>query len=269
MTEYIKKIVIISSCILCLIVLILIALFVDLDLKIIKFNSIKTLFAKHEEIVKEEENLTKKENEYNLTLKKVKDAEKTFEDEKAEYEAITDDTINIIKEATTEENYNIEYMWIRLGNYAKINNLSIIMVEPGGTFEEESAEKDGSSNTTGTSTTNNTTTSTGNANEKEQNNLEKGLTTINNANDEYYEKKENETNTNTNTNTSNDTVSNTSSDTIFKIQVSGSYLDVSDFIFEVENDKALRFKLDNISIDYVSGTTIKASFNVKGLVINK
>ena len=54
-----------------------------------------------------------------------------------------------------------------------------------------------------------------------------------------------------------------------KIQVKGSYMDISDFIFEVENDKALRFKLDNISIEYVSGTTIKANFDVKNLIIKK
>ncbi|MEG0872568.1 MAG: hypothetical protein RSG48_01190, partial [Clostridia bacterium] len=58
-------------------------------------------------------------------------------------------------------------------------------------------------------------------------------------------------------------------DTVFKIQVSGSYIDVSDFIFEVENDKDLRFKLDNISIEYVSGNKIKANFDVKNLSIKK
>lgn len=38
---------------------------------------------------------------------------------------------------------------------------------------------------------------------------------------------------------------------------------MSDFVFEVENDKELRFKLDNMEVTYVSGTTIKAKFNVK------
>ena len=44
---------------------------------------------------------------------------------------------------------------------------------------------------------------------------------------------------------------------------------MSDFVFEVENDKELRFKLDNMEVTYVSGTTIKAKFNVKNVIMIK
>ena len=54
-----------------------------------------------------------------------------------------------------------------------------------------------------------------------------------------------------------------------KIQLQGSYIDISDFIFEVENDDELKFKLDNIRIEYVEGTTIKATIDVKNTIIVK
>ena len=37
----------------------------------------------------------------------------------------------------------------------------------------------------------------------------------------------------------------------------------------IENDTELRFKLDNISMEYVSGTTIKTTFDVKNMIIKK
>lgn len=258
MTDDIKKIVIISSCLVILIGLIVLAVLVDVDLKIIKFNSIESLIGKHDELKATEEQLKAKEVEYNNTIKKVEDMQTTFDSEKTKYEAISDETINIIKEATTEENYNIEYMWIRLGNYAKSNNLTIVMAEPGGTFEStETSDKDGSkSKDSKTSTASATTDKTSTTN---TNTTSSGTTNSNG----------NATTSSTESSSTEKATETTTSNTLFKIQVTGSYLDVSDFIFEVENDKALRFRLDNISMDYVSGTTIKASFNVKNLIINK
>lgn len=236
MSSELKKTIIISVCLVIVITLLVLSLIMDIDLKVIKLNSISTLLKKHEEIIDEEEKLKVKHSEYEVALSKVEASKTSYESEKAKYEAISDETINIIKEATTEEYYDIEYMWITLGNYAKSNNLTIIMAEPGGSFEETAANKDGSQNKdVTTSSDGKTTTTTG---------------------DMAVQQSANTSNT-------------TSSNTIFKIQVIGSYLDVSDFIFEVENDKSLRFKLDNISMDYVSGNTVKASFNVKNLVINK
>ena len=270
MSDDIKKIIIVSSCLVVLIGLLVLVLFVDIDLKIIKFNSVKTLLGKHDEVNVAETQLKQKETEYNDAIKKVKDVQTTFDSEKTKYEAISDDTINIINEATTEENYNIEYMWIRLGNYAKSNNLTIIMAEPGGSFDTTTNQNASTSSTNSNSSSSSVTTAT---TDNTGSSTSTGTTSANSTTSG--------TNTTTTTNgdasasttgastSGNTATSTTDSNTLFKIQVSGSYLDVSDFIFEVENDKALRFRLDNISMDYVSGTTIKASFNVKNLIINK
>ena len=243
MTDDIKRIVIVSSCLVVLIGLIVLVALLDVDLKIVKFNSVESMLKKHDELKAVEGQLAQKEVEYKNAVKKVQDMQSTFDSEKNKYEAISDETINIIKEATTEENYNIEYMWIRLGNYAKSNNLTIIMAEPGGTFANTTKKEEETKDGAKSASTDKTTTTTGDATKVATTSTSDGAT-----------------NQSANTPTSN---------TLFKIQVSGSYLDVSDFIFEVENDKALRFRLDNISMDYVSGTTIKASFNVKNLIINK
>lgn len=243
MTDYMKKMIIYSSVLALIIILGIVVCFVDINLGIVKFNSIKSIITKHDEVIEAEEKLKKKETEYNSAVTKINTSKNTFETAKTKYEAISDETIEVIKEATTEENYNIEYMWIRLGNYATKNNLKIVMVEPGGTFteEKETTEKDGTTKTkTTTETENNSQT------EKTTNNESSGTT-----------------------DTTSKASTDASKDTLFKIQVTGSYLNVSDFVFEVENDKALKFKLDNISMDYVSGTTIKATFNVKNLIINK
>lgn len=248
MTEYTKKIVSLAFTLVLILVLAIVVCFVDIDLKLVKFHSIKSILSKHGEVVEAETKLKQKESEYNTAVQKINESKTAFDTAKAKYEAISDETINVIKEATTEENYNIEYMWIRLGNYATKNNLKIVMAEPGGTFveEKETTEKDG---TTKTKTTTTTTTDT---------NTNKNTTVPTTT-----EQNTNKTTENT------DKTNNATQDTLFKIQVTGSYLNVSDFVFEVENDKALRFKLDNISMDYVSGTTIKATFNVKNLIINK
>lgn len=251
MSDGMKKIALVSVIIVFVLVIFITILFADVDLKLVKFNSLKTLVGKKSEIEKAESDLKAKQAEYDNEVKKIKDAETTFDSEKTKYESISDDTINVIKEATTEENYDIEYMWIRLGNYAKRNNLTIVMTEPGGTMTGGSANKDGSpsnASTTnaGTTTENTTTSSTANT------------TTTATAVENKNTTEEKDT-----------TTKDISKNTLFGIQVTGSYLNISDFIFDVENDNALRFKLDNISIDYVSGTTIKARFDVKNLIINK
>ena len=121
------------------------------------------------------------------------------------------------------------------------------MVEPGGkqitNTNNNSSNSGSSTNNTDSNSTTTTTTTTSSS-------------TTNNS-------------TNSSTNTSSDTSASTSSSSALKIEIKGSYMNISDFIFEVENDTSLRFKLDNISMDYVKETTIKASFNVKNIVINK
>lgn len=223
----------------------LIALFalIDIDLSAIKLSSIQGIIEKKENLITLEKNLENAENKYSSTKKTFESTKTEFETAKSKYEAISDETISMIKEATTEENYDIEYMWIKLGNYAAINNLSIVMVEPGGKVEEVVSTEDTKTATTPTTTpTTATTPSTATP----------AVTTADGA-----EVPTNQT-----------SIENTS-DTLLTVTIEGSYLNMSDFVFEVENDKELRFKLDNIEITYVSGTTIRAKFNVKNVIILK
>lgn len=219
----------------CLILLLLFTL-VDVNLGIIKFSSIKSLINKHSEVSNVENDLIETELEYGTTVNRLETEQANFLKEKQKYAAITDETIGIIKNIKTEEKYSIEYMWIKLGNYARVNNLSLVMVEPGGSETTVTDKSKSSSNNT-----NKTTTASSDEINEIDPQVQQGALT-----------------TNTNKNP-----------TLFKIQVTGSYIDVSSFVFEVENDKELRFKLDNIVMEYVSGTTIKATFNVKNLIINK
>ena len=203
----------------------------DIDLGFLRIWSISSITSRYDEVKQKEETLLQRENTYKNTLRNLESAKVNFNQQKTKYEAISNETINMIKEATTEENYDIEYMWVKLGNYARTNNLQIVLIEPGGSASIENKAED-----TKTEDTNNTVSSTSSSNptETEQN----ASTTI------------------------------TSTDAL-QIQFIGSYLNVADFVFDVENDKELRFRLDNISMDYVEGTTIKTTFDVKNLTINK
>lgn len=243
-----KKMIIISSILGVTVILIVLLMLLGANLIIVKIPSISSLVGEYGLVKKSEKDLSTAQGTYYTTVSNLEKAESDYDKQKNKYNSISDETINVIKEATTEESYNLEYMWIKLGNYAKKNNLEIVMVEPGGkqiTNTNNNSSNSGSStdNTDSNSTTTTTTTTTSSS-------------TTNNS-------------TNSSTNTSSDTSASTSSSSALKIEVKGSYMNISDFIFEVENDTSLRFKLDNISMDYVKGTTIKASFNVKNIVINK
>lgn len=243
-----KKMIIISSILGVTVILIVLLMLLGANLIIVKIPSISSLVGEYGLVKKSEKDLSAAQGTYYTTVSNLEKAESDYNKQKNKYNSISDETINVIKEATTEESYNLEYMWIKLGNYAKKNNLEIVMVEPGGkqiTNTNNNSSNSGSStdNTDSNSPTTTTTTTTSSS-------------TTNNS-------------TNSSTNTSSDTSASTSSSSALKIEVKGSYMNISDFIFEVENDTSLRFKLDNISMDYVKGTTIKASFNVKNIVINK
>lgn len=234
---------------------------VDINLGPIKISSISTIMSEHDNVVKAQASLTAEENNYKNTLKNLENEKNNYSTEKQKYEAISDETVSVIKEATKQQNYSIEYMWIKLGNYAKTNNLGIVLVEPGGTQGSGTNGTNTSTNTTTTTpaatsstTTSNTTSSTNSSTTGAENTSSTGNdgTTLPPA-----------------ANTDGENTEETQTDNVLKIQVTGSYINVSDFIFEVENDKDLKFKLDNISIEYVSGRTIKATFDVKNTIILK
>ena len=182
----------------------------DLDLYLFKIFSTSSLDLKKEELESKQTSLDLKKTEHKTSLKNLENAKSEFNKEKEKYEAISDETIASLKEATRGEEYNLEYMWIQLGNYAKANNLKISLYE----------KEEGTSNSTSTS-----------SNSK---------------------------------NTSEDSILET-----LKIQVVGTYLNVSEFIFNIENDNTLRFKLDNIRMEYSEKNNIKAIFDITGLSLNK
>lgn len=238
-----KKMIIISSILAVSVILLLVFMLLGVNFGAFRIPSVSYILGEYNLAKKSEKELTSTQDIYYSTVNNLEKSQTEYNRQKNKYNSISDETIDVIKEATTEETYNLEYMWIKLGNYAKKNNLEIVMVEPGGQMGSSSG---GNNSSTTANNTSNTTTTTNNTNNT------------------------NNTNTTTTTTAGNQTSNTTSSDSsALRIQVTGSYMNTSDFIFEVENDTALRFKLDNISMDYVEGNTIKTSFNVKNIVINK
>lgn len=233
--------------------------------------SVQNLIQKYGEAKKADTELSSAQDTYYSTVQKLEGAEEEYNKQKNKYNSISDETIDIIKEATTEESYNIEYMWITLGNYAKKNNLEIVLVEPGGTATTNtSKDANSSSSNSNNATTTTTTTTTTNTNNTTANNTAtttNNTTTNNSTNSNATTTNNNQTSTDGTNSTSDNTTS--SSGSALKVQLTGSYMNISDFIFEIENDTSLRFKLDNISMDYVEGTTIKTTFDVKNVVVNK
>ena len=234
--------------------------------------SVQNLIQKYGEAKKADTELSSAQDTYYSTVQKLEGAEEEYNKQKNKYNSISDETIDIIKEATTEESYNIEYMWITLGNYAKKNNLEIVLVEPGGTATTNtSKDANSSSSNSNNATTTTTTTTTTNTNNTTANNTATTSNTTTNNTATNNTTTNNSTNSNATTTNNNSTSDNTtsSSGSALKVQLTGSYMNISDFIFEIENDTSLRFKLDNISMDYVEGTTIKTTFDVKNVVVNK
>ena len=227
----IKKILIAETVALVIIIGLIVSIFfVDFDLGIFKLVSKTTLMSQFTSIKDLDTKLVSTKTNYDASIKNVETAKSDFTKQKQQYDAITDDTISIIKEATTDEKYNIEYMWIKLGNYAKSDNLALSLVEPGGTGSSTSAPT--TTTTTGSTTTSSTTT---------------GGTAAGTAAGAAA------------------STTPASSGNEFTIKVTGNYIDVSDFIFELENDNELRFKLDKINMEYAGSNQITATFAVKNL----
>lgn len=121
---------------------------------------------------------------------KLEEEKTNFDSIKAKYDGISNETIEKIIEAYKKYNYDLEWLWIVLGNYAKTNNLEITIAEP--------------------------------ENIKNESNVLGNLT----------------------------------------LTVRGRYLDVVDFVFDVETDKELLFKLDNMNMLYDKDNKIIATFDI-------
>ena len=185
----------------------------DIDLGFVKIDSYKNLYVKYNTIQEVNDRYEQVKADYTNEITKLSGAKKDFETEKLKYDSISNETLELIKQNVTSETYNIEYMWIKLGNYAKQNSLAIGIAE---------------------ANSSNSTTSNENSEEDESTDIPQ-----------------------------------ISSNSNFGIVVVGEYNKVADFIFEVEKDKELRFKLDKINMEYAGNNTIRASFEVKNVKIEK
>lgn len=193
------KIYVISGTLTILLILLVVSLFNGVHLGKITILSLQEIANKKEQITLSETNYDLENTKYQVALSKLNREKELFQTSKNKYEAISEETIRLINERNTQEKYSIEYIWIKLGNYAQECNLDIIVAEPGNPIEETSEEKE----------------------------------------------------------------------SIFQIQVKGTYLNVASFIYDIENDSELKFKLDNIKMEYLSGNRIQAEFNVRDIAIVK
>jgi len=208
--------------------------------------SVSGISEKGEAVEKAKNDLEVAETNYKGKIQALEKSKKEFKTEKENYELISDAEISAVKEATKEEEYLIEYLWITLGNYATKHNLQVAIVEPGGSTGEGDA---GIESRTPTTDVTDVSTGTG---------VQGNASGVNNSG---QEKKE-ETTTSVTTGL-------TSSADALTVQIKGSYIDLADFVFEVENDRELRFRLDNIKMTSAGGTQVITSFNVKDFTVLK
>lgn len=255
MFEEYKRTIIISIIDVIIILLIALLALADINIGPIHLSSIKSIMAQDKKVKAAEAELDTAKTLYEAAVTGLESQKAKFEKEKGQYDAISDDTVNIIKEATAKENYSIEYMWIKLGNYAIKNNLSIVLVEPGGASDTSSAT------TTDVAESGETTSTPVSSSSQATTNQTTDSTSQSSASDTVQSANKSDDATDTDTSDAN-------GDKTLKINISGTYMNVSDFIFEVENDSELKFKLDNISMQ-PTGDGVSATFDVKNMIIVK
>ena len=119
MIENNKKMIIISSILAGAIILLLILMLLGVNLYVVNIPSVSSLIEKYNMVKKSEKELSTVQGTYYTTVNNLENAKNDYNKQKNKYNSLSDETINVIKEATTEESYNLEYMWIKLGNYAK------------------------------------------------------------------------------------------------------------------------------------------------------
>lgn len=189
---------IITGCLALTLILLIVALtFVTLktvSIGDIKALSIEDMKAKNIELDVAMAELEIAKVQYNAANTSLEMAKKNYESAKNAYNNISEEKINTIKEATKEEHYYIDWLWIVLGEYANNNNLQLSVIDPR-TGNESSA---------------------------------KGTV---------------------------------------KIRVLGRYSDITDFVFEVENDNDLKFKLDNMIMEYSGDNKVSATFDVLSMEV--
>jgi len=224
-----KKIIVKISMFIGLITILTLMLLLNINLGITKTLSIESINKAKQslEILKNNYN---KEEQLRIAQKTDKrDAKEAFASAKNEYEAISEETIKIVQEATKEQKYLIEFLWVEIGDYAENNNLRLIVLEPN-TKSTFTIKTSASKVDIVADTSKSNTSSSGSGSSTE-------------------------------TSKTNKISINTDKSTV-KILVVGTYQNIADFVFEVENDKDLRFKLDNITMTYAENNFVVATFDV-------
>lgn len=251
-----KKIIILSSVLLVLIALITLTLIFDVDMILFKNLSIASIQDKRDSVLDLISNKDKEEQNYNNERKNLENSKNNFDVEKEKYENTDESTISMVQEANKEEKYFIEYLWVVLGNYASSEGVKIDIITPG---SSENASVENEQNTDGQSqTTTNQSTTPSAADVTLPTDKVTGRTTNQNQNMDMVDQDIESSLRQSRSNSSNDRV---------KITVEGRYANVADFVFDVENDTTLKFKLDNISMTYKGDNTISASFDVISLSV--
>lgn len=160
----------------------------------IKALSIEDMKAKDVELEIAMAELEVAKVQYNAANVNLESAKKAYDTAKNAYNNISEDKIETIKEATREEHYYIDWLWIVLGEYAESNDLVLSVIDP---------------------------------------------------------RQENEK----------------SAEGTVKIKLIGRYSDITDFVFEVENDNDLKFKLDNMLMEYDGNNKVSATFDVLSMEV--
>ena len=189
---------IITGCLaLCLILLIVGITYVSLKtvrLGNVKALSIEDMKAKDMELKAATAELEVAKIQFDAANNNLEEAKKSYNTAKDAYNSVSEDKINTIKEATKEEHYYIDWLWIVLGGYADNNNLALTVIDPRQGSEASA----------------------------------KGT---------------------------------------IKIKLVGRYSDITDFVFEVENDNDLKFKLYNMVMEYSENNKVSATFDVLSMEV--
>lgn len=237
--EY-KKILIMSVVLLILVICIVVVFTTDVSMAGIKSGSIFTISEGKNNLNSLLEKESEVKAEHQSALDSLEQAKNTYETEKKKFDNIDQATVDLVKEATKDEKYFIEYLWITLGNYATDNNLIIDVITPGSTLSSTGETLNG--NASGTQS------GSGDV-------LGGGMN---------FGSADGSTGTNRPT-TDTSSVANNS----IRIIVKGRYANVADFVYDVENDKELKFRLDNMKMVYKSNNQIEATFNILSLQVKK
>lgn len=237
-----------------LVVIILLVLIKGVELGPIKAISIASISERGEAVEKAKADFETAETTYNANIQNLERAKKEFDTQKEAYELISDEKIAAVKEATKEEEYLIEYLWITLGNYATAHNLELAVIEPGGN------SAGGSADTSATNDITNVSTGTGVSGDAS------GVTSTPNAAATGSPTSGTQGGAGQTTSAADGLSADASA---LSVQVKGTYMDLADFVFEVENDKSLRFRLDNIKMTSAGGVDVTTSFKVKDFTVLK